>query len=194
VVANAAAWPLAMAVIFTGASTAGAHWSLPVLVAYGAGTGAPAGSALGILSAPWLGALDGQPIANQVALAMVAARRLGMQRRLVGLGVTGRRTGRQTRFPVQFAEHGADLVVAPGHPDDKVWWHNLTGAETSVWVLDGSGWHPALARVLLAGEDGHEAALAAYRRRWTHFEGPPDQPVVVLRVVGPGIPAVSARF
>ncbi|WP_148046693.1 nitroreductase/quinone reductase family protein [Nocardioides pocheonensis] len=194
VVASTAAWPPAMALIFTGASTAGAHWSLPVLAAYGAATGALAGAALGLVSSPWLAALDGQPIANQVALAMVAGRRLGAHRRLVGLGVVGRHSGLVSRFPVQFAQHGTDLVVVPGHPAHKTWWHNLGRTDTMVWVLDGSGWHPATGRVLLPEADGHAAALASYRRRWTHFDGPPDQPVVVLHLVGPGIPAGSGRF
>jgi hypothetical protein len=194
VVGNAAAWPVAMALIFAGASTAGAHWSLIELTMYGAATGALAGAALGLVSALWVGALDGQPVANQAALAMVASRRLGTHRRLVGLGVVGRHTGRVTRFPVQFAPLGADLVVVPGRPEHKTWWHNLEGADASVWVLDGGGWHPATARLLLPAEKEYAAALTAYRQRWTHFDGPPDQPVVVLRLIGPGIPAGSGRF
>lgn len=194
VAANTAAWPAAMALIFTGASTAGADWSTPVVAAYGAATGALAGTALGLVTAVWMGSLDGQPMANRAVLAMVAHRRLGMHRKVVGLGITGRRSGQVIQFPVQFAEHGAGLVVVPGHPERKTWWHNLSGADRSVWVLDGSGWHPAVARVVLAGEEEHAAALASYRRRWTAFDGPSDQPVVVLRLVGPGIPAGSRRF
>jgi hypothetical protein len=194
VLGNTAAWPVAMALIFTGASTAGAHWSLLELAAYGAATGALAGTALGLVSSLWVGALDGQPVANQVALAMVASRRLGAHRRLVGLGIVGRHSGRVSRFPVQFAVHGTELVVVPGHPEHKTWWHNLSGDDTTVWVLDGSGWHPATARLLLPADEDHAAALVDYRRRWTHFDGPPDQPVVVLRLVGPGIPAGSRLF
>jgi len=194
VAANAAAWPLAMTVIFVGASTAGADWSLPVLALYGAATGALAGAALGAVSALWIGSLDGQPLANRTALALIAGRRLGLHRRLVGLGVTGRRSGKVTRFPVQYAEHGTELVVVPGHPEHKAWWHNLTDGETPMWVLDGTGWHSATGRVLRAGDDGHAAALSAYRRRWTRFDADSDQPVVVLQLVGPGIPAVSGRF
>lgn len=192
--ANTAAWPPAMAVIFTGASTAGAHWSLPVLVAYGAATGLLAGSALGLVSALWMGSLDGQPVVNRLALTLVARSRFGLHQKLVGLGVTGRRTGDVIQFPVQYAEHDAGLVVVPGHPDHKNWWHNLTSTDSSVWVLDGGGWHPAVGRVLLPGEEGYSDALAAYRRRWTRFEGSADQPVVVLHLVGPGIPAGSGLF
>lgn len=194
VAASTAAWPPAMAVIFTGASTAGADWSTPVVTAYGAATGAVAGTVLGLVTALWMRSLDGQPLVNRAALTMVAHRRLGLHRKLVGLGITGRRSGEVIQFPVQYAEHDTGLVVVPGHPEHKTWWHNFTSSDTSVWVLDGSGWHPAVGRLLLHGDDGHAAALAAYRRRWTRSEVPSEQPVVVLRLVGPGIPAGSGRF
>jgi hypothetical protein len=46
VTANALGWVVAMAVIFTGSTTAGASWSSrPVLLGYGALTGAAAGVA-----------------------------------------------------------------------------------------------------------------------------------------------------
>lgn len=192
--ANAAAWPVAMALIFTGASTAGAHWSLPVLVAYGAATGALAGAALGLVTAGWMASLDGQPVANRLALAMVAHGRLGMHRKLVGLGIIVRRTGAVIQFPVKYADHDTGLVVVPGHPEHKRWWHNLTSADTSAWVLDDSGWHPAVARILFPAEEEYAAALAAYRHRWSRFEGPAEQPLVVLHLVGPGIPTGSGRF
>ena len=59
VVANTAAWPFAMAVIFAGASTAGAGWPTAVVAGYGALTGGLAGLGLGLVSGRWLGALDG---------------------------------------------------------------------------------------------------------------------------------------
>lgn len=194
VAANAAAWPAAMALIFAGASTAGEHWSVIELVAYGVATGALAGTALGLVTSGWMASLDGQPVANRLALAMVAHGRLGMHRKLVGLGITVRRTGAVIQFPVQYADHDAGLVVVPGHPEHKRWWHNLASTDTSAWVLDDTGWHPAVARILFPTEDEYAAALAAYRRRWTRFEGPVDQPLVVLHLVGPGIPTGSGRF
>lgn len=194
VVANTAAWPVAMVVIFAGASTAGAGWPLLVVAGYGTLTGAVAGAALGLVSGAWLGTIDGQPLANRLSLAMVHDHRFGMDRRLVGLAVTGRRTGRVLRFPVQYADHGDALVVLPGHPEDKVWWRNLTGAETRLEVLRGPEWQDATARVLLPGDNGHSAALAAYRRRWPRFEAPSGQPVVVIRPVESGIPAASGRL
>jgi deazaflavin-dependent oxidoreductase (nitroreductase family) len=191
VAANAAAWPVAMVLIFLGASTAGAGWPLLVVAGYGTVTGVLAGAALGLVSGAWLGTLDGQPLANRIALDLLAAHRLGTDERLVGLAVTGRRTGRVLRFPVQYAEHGDALVVVPGHPREKTWWRNLTDGPTPVEVLHGDGWSPATAEVLRPGENGHSAALAAYRRRWPRFESPAGQPVVVIRASTSGIPRVS---
>lgn len=52
--ANTAAWPFAMAVIFAGASTAGASWPLAAVIGYGTLTGAAAGAVLGLISGRWL--------------------------------------------------------------------------------------------------------------------------------------------
>lgn len=188
VAANTAAWPLAMAVIFVGASTAGSGWSLPVLAGYGAVTGMLAGTVLGVVSGAWLGTIDGQPLANRVAMALVEARRLGADERLVGLAVTGRRTGRVVRFPVQYAVRPDSLVVLPGDFRSKVWWRNLVGGETALEVLVEGRWRLATAHVLRPGDNGHSAALAAYRRRWPRFEARGGQPVVVITLLETGIP------
>jgi len=180
VVANTAAWPPAMAVIFVGASTAGADWPTPVVSAYGAITGLLAGSVLGLVSGAWLEALDGPPVVNRLVLFLVARQWLGLHRGVVGLAVRGRRTGRVLKLPVQFAPHGTGLVVAPGHPDGKTWWRNLGEQPVPVAVLNGSGWHPVTARLVVEGGPGHAEALAAYQRRWPRFRPAPDQPLVLL--------------
>ena len=192
--ANVAAWPLAMAVIFAGASAPGRDWPLLEVTAFGAFTGLLAGAVLGLVTAGWLASLDGQPVTNRLVLAMVAGEHLGLHRRLVGLAVTGRRTGLVTKFPVQYAAHDGGLVVVPGHAEHKNWWRNVGTEDTVLWVLDGAGWHTGTGRLLLPGDEDHAAALAAYRRRWPRFEPSGAQPVVVLHLVGPGIPAVSAGF
>jgi hypothetical protein len=189
VIANTAAWPVAMAAIFTGASTAGAGWPLIVLALYGALTGAVAGTALGLVSGWWLGSIDGQPLANRVALGLLGARRLGLDRSLVGLAVRGRRTGRVLRFPVQYASWDEDLVVVPGHADRKTWWRNLRGHDIPVEVLHDGRWVSAGAEVVAAGDPGYESAAGAYRARWPHSEPTVWEPVVVLHGVGAGIPA-----
>jgi hypothetical protein len=192
--ANVAAWPLVMAVIFAGASSAASDWSTLTVAGYGALTGCLAGSVLGVVTSAWLPSLDGQPVNNRLALAMVAGKHLGMHRRLVGLAVTGRRTGVVVQFPVQYAAHDGTLVVVPGRAEHKNWWRNLGGDDSVLWVLDGAGWHTGRGHLLLPGDEGYDAAIAAYHRRWRRFDPPAAQPVVVLHLLGPGIPAVSAGF
>jgi hypothetical protein len=192
--ANVAAWPLAMAVIFAGAASTGPDWPTLAVAAYGALTGLLAGAVLGLVTATWLASLDGQSVNNRLALAMVAGRHLGMHRRLVGLAVTGRRTGLVMKFPVRYAAHDGALVVIPRPVEHQHWWRALAVEEAVLWVLDGSGWHTGHGHLLLPGEEAYDAAVHAYHDRWPRFEAAPHQPVVVLRLVGPGIPAVSAGF
>jgi hypothetical protein len=66
VTANALGWTVAMAVIFTGATTAGADWAWPVVVGYGALTGGLAGAALGLVTGAWLPALDGRSLRHRL--------------------------------------------------------------------------------------------------------------------------------
>lgn len=191
VAANTVAWPAAMAVIFLGASTAGATWATSVVAAYGAVTGALAGATLGLLTWPWIDSLDAQPLVNRVVLALVDRQRLGLHRRLVGLRIRGRRSGRVLTFPVQYAVSGDDLVVAPGHADHKTWWRNLRPPGTQVEVLLDGRWVVASAELVAAGEHGYEEAVAAYRLRWHHSGPNVWEPIVVLHGVGGGIPASS---
>jgi hypothetical protein len=194
VVANAAAWPVAMVVIFAGATTAGAEWSVAQVAAYGTLTGALAGAGLGLVSGAWLDSLDGQPVANRVVLALLERRRFGLKRSLVGLAVRGRRSGQVRRFPVQYAAEGDDLLVVPGHADRKTWWRNLDHDGTRVEVLRDGRWLSTEAELLLPGDPTYVHAAAAYRKRWRQFEPEAGEPVVVLRGVATGIPAASGRF
>jgi hypothetical protein len=57
--ASATGWAVAMTIIFAGATSAGATWSWPVVVGYGALTVALGGTALGVVSAPWLDTFEG---------------------------------------------------------------------------------------------------------------------------------------
>lgn len=86
--ANAVAWPAAMVVIFLGATTAEASWSLGGVAAYGAITGAVAGSLLGLGTAPFV------PAARH-------GRRRWRSRRLGDLRPQGRRPTTRGKSPVR---------------------------------------------------------------------------------------------
>lgn len=166
VVANAAGWSVAMPVIFLGATTAGATWAWPTLVLFGAATGAVAGCVLGVVTGTWLASLDGPPLRHRIVLALLGRRRRPTGPGLIGLAVTGTRTGRAHRFPVMAAPLGSSsLVVLPGHPERKRWWRNLRGG-ADVEVLDDGGWRPAVGHVLEHGSLEWSVARAAYRAKW----------------------------
>ena len=119
---------------------------------------------------------------NRMVLAMVAARRLGMEDNLLGLAVRGRRSGTVYRFPVQYAVDDSGLVVVPGHADRKTWWRNLTEGPTEVEVMLDGSWHPATATVLRHGDRGRSAAVRTYGRRWPRVTVAHGQPVVRIGV------------
>jgi deazaflavin-dependent oxidoreductase (nitroreductase family) len=50
-----------------------------------------------------------------------------VDRGIVLLTVTGRRTGRRFSFPVQYVEDGDTLWVMSGAGPEKTWWRNLVG-------------------------------------------------------------------
>ncbi len=60
--------------------------------------------------------------------------------------VTGRRTGREYTFPVQYERSGDRVKIVVGWPDRKVWWRNLREG--------------GRVRLLIAGEEleGHAVA------------------------------------
>jgi len=176
--ANACAWAVAMPVIFVGASTAGATWPWPLVVGYGALTGALAGTALGVVTGAWLPALDGPPLRHRAVLAFVARRRHDARSGWTGLAVTGRVSGRTVRFPVMSAPVGtSSLVVLPGHPERKAWWRQLRG-QPEIGVLDRGAWRAGRARVLQPGSVEWSVARSAYVARWPRARV--DGPVVVV--------------
>jgi hypothetical protein len=164
--ANACGWAVAMPVVFLGATTAGAGWPWPVVVGYGAATGAVAGAALGAVTGAWLPSLDGLPVRHRTVLAYLTWRRPAARAGWTVLTVTGRRTGRQFSFPVMAAPLGnASLVVLPGHHKGKSWWRNLApGME--VRVLDRGTWLLAWGRLLTPGSLDFSVARSAYVARW----------------------------
>ena len=105
---------------------------------------------------------------------------------MLGLRVTGVRSGRTFDLPVQYAvQQGAEedaLVVVPLHHERKTWWRNLRVAAPLLVLYDGR-WRPAYGRLVGPDDPEHAAALATYARRWPRADLPPEQPVVALRPV-----------
>ena len=182
VAANATAWPVAMVVLFAGASTPTASWPVALVVPWGTAVGALAGLALGLITAVWLPTLDGQPVRNRLALWMLAKGQLGGAGSggLVGLAVHGRHTGRIYRFPVQAARDTSGLVVVVGNAKRKTWWLNLTEPATVEVLLDGR-WQPAEATALPHG-DAWEQAVQRYQARWRRARVAADAAVVLVEL------------
>ncbi|NYD42752.1 nitroreductase/quinone reductase family protein [Nocardioides panaciterrulae] len=188
VAANALAWPPAMVVIFVGAGLPSADTPLALLLLDGAVTGAVAGAVLGVVTGWHLASLTGPPAHNRVVLDLLASPWRGrLDRRVLGLEVRGRATGRRYRLPVQYAVDDDGLVVVPGRPERKTWWTNLTAPATPVAVLWGGDWVPGAAEVLRPGRPGYEHARTTYARRWRRTRLPAAQPVVRIRYAGPRI-------
>jgi deazaflavin-dependent oxidoreductase (nitroreductase family) len=120
--------------------------------------------------------------ANRVVAGLLTSRAHGVvSRAMCLLEVVGRNTGRTYRFPVQYAEADGRLVVWPGHPERKTWWHNLrTPAPVVVWLrgtpLSGQG------VVVTPGDEGYPAAHAAYAHRFPRVGLPATDPLVSITV------------
>ena len=79
----------------------------------------------------------------------------------------GRKTGREYRLPVQYAQTGKIIYIVPGMPEQKTWWRNLREAATIQLTLRGQT--QAGKAVVLQPEVDSEAILAgfeAYLRRF----------------------------
>jgi hypothetical protein len=189
VTGSTAGWTVAMPVIFLGATSVGASWPWWLVVPAGTLTGLVAGSALGVVSGPFLDTLDGPAWHHRVVLAILSSRLARTPAGvadggLVALSVTGTRTGRVYRFPVEAAWWRHDrLVVLPGHPERKIWWRNVE-AQPNVEVLLAGDWTPARATLLRVGDPDWQAAREAYAARFPSVRAAGD-PLVVLDVTWP---------
>jgi hypothetical protein len=184
VAANAAAWPLAMAAIFVGATAPSADWPAATVVLLGTVTGAVAGALLGLVSGWYLPSLTGRPAHDRlVALLLATPLRRLLGRSLMLLQVTGTVSGRVIELPVSFATDGDAYVVVPGHAESKRWWRNRR-SEAPVRLLVDGRWHDGDAVVLEPRGSAYVAARTAYVRRWPHVTLPADQPLVRIRSRG----------
>lgn len=184
---SAVAWVPTMVVIFAGATAPSSTWHAYQTVPLGLATGLAAGALLGLVYGVLLPTLDGPPPHALALLGLLGTRAgRGLSHSLLGLRVTGARSGRAFELPVQYAvQQSADedaLVVVPLHHEQKTWWRNLRVAAPLQVLYDGR-WRPAYGRVVGPDDPEHAAALTAYAQRWPRVTVPPDQPVVVLRPV-----------
>lgn len=72
-------------------------------------------------------------------------------RALVGVRYTGRKTGRLHQMPVMYVLDDGDVVIMPGWPERKKWWHNFDEAEGGRATLQLRG-RTVLVQVVLVRE------------------------------------------
>ena len=178
---SALAWTPAMAVIFVGATLPSDSWSAAGVLAIAPVTGAVAGFVLGRTSGWLLPSLTGARPHDLLVLRLLANPLVPwLHRRVLGLRFTGAVSGRVVELPVQYAVDGPRLVVMPGHPETKHWWHNLEWHLTEVHVLHAHHWSSAVAEVLTPGTTSYDSARTTYTRRWGDVDIPEGQPFVLI--------------
>jgi deazaflavin-dependent oxidoreductase (nitroreductase family) len=79
----------------------------------------------------------------------------------------GRKTGREYRLPVQYAQTGKIITIVPGMPEQKTWWRNLREAATVHLTLRGK--YLAGNAVVLKPEADSEAILAGFETYLRRF-------------------------
>ena len=89
---------------------------------------------------------------------------------LVVLTYRGRRSGREFRIPLQYAELADHRIVALAvRPERKLWWRSFSDPAPALLLVAGAT-HPVIGR-LLAGDE-RRAAVRAYVERFPRATGP----------------------
>jgi hypothetical protein len=89
---------------------------------------------------------------------------------LVVLAYRGRRSGREFRIPLQYAEAtGGRIVALAVRPERKLWWRSFSDPAPARLLVAGST-RAVIGRVL-AGQE-RRAALRAYLERFPRAAGP----------------------
>ena len=114
-----------------------------------------------------------------------------LDRSVLLLTVTGRRSGRTVTLPVQYAVADGVVWVLPGHPERKTWWRNLE--QPAPVDLELRGRHVPGKGEALHGERDAGAVregLSAYlrrfpalARRWRVGAAGPDAALVARTVI-----------
>ncbi|MGD9960127.1 nitroreductase/quinone reductase family protein [Nocardioides sp.] len=183
VLANLLAWTPTMAVMMVGASIPSASWSTPVVLVWAVFVGTLAGALLGLVLGLHAPSLNGGRPRDRLVLACL---RLGHPRSLcrsvVGLRITGRRSGRTFELPVMAAESSDGLVVAVGQAATKTWWRNVPDRPL-VWVLRDRQWLPACAELLTPEAPDYADLRSAYQARWARARLADDDPIVSIQMM-----------
>jgi hypothetical protein len=80
------------------------------------------------------------PLIN-APVAALANSRFGalLNRNIVMLSYTGRRSGRTFSIPVAYRRSGDEVTITPNLPDSKTWWRNFLGDGAPLTLqLDGT--------------------------------------------------------
>jgi F420H(2)-dependent quinone reductase len=161
-----------------GATAPSVGWPTVATLCWAGLTGLVAGATLGAVLGWFAPSLQGVAPHNRVVLAML---RQGRPRRLagalLGLRITGRRTGRAFGFPLRYAEADGVLWVAVGRSHRKTWWRNVA-PQAPAEVLQHGYWHPAVADLVPPADDRYPGGLALYTRRWPKVGLEPADPLV----------------
>jgi hypothetical protein len=88
---------------------------------------------------------------------------------LVVLTYRGRRSGREFRVPLQYAEASGGIVALAVRPERKLWWRSFSDPAPALLLVAGTT--GAVIGRVLAGEE-RRAALRAYLERFPRAAGP----------------------
>jgi hypothetical protein len=103
---------------------------------------------------------------------------------LLEIRYRGRTSGRWYSLPAQYAidpEHPGSVVVYPGHPERKIWWHTFLEGTPAIVVVRRKE-HDASGSVVLPGTADRASAVEAYRERFPKVRIAQDAPLVVFTV------------
>ncbi|MCV7029754.1 hypothetical protein H7I03_11205 [Mycobacterium sherrisii] len=81
------------------------------------------------------------PVFNAPVAALAKSRRFGglVNRNIVIVGYTGRRSGRSFSLPVAYRRAGDEITINVNLPEAKTWWRNFLGDGGPVTLeLDGA--------------------------------------------------------
>jgi hypothetical protein len=83
----------------------------------------------------------GNPILNAITVPILASRWSWLlERFIVTISYTGRRSGKSLSTPVLYSKHGDTITIRVASPDSKNWWRNFLndGAPITVHLPDAT--------------------------------------------------------